>query len=81
MTSVILEHDSLYYLSITCQTNALYCFTGHPTFKRPKQENVLRFQAKLLENDIIAFIRITRGDDESAACGQLATKKKISSVE
>jgi len=49
---------------------------GHPTYTRPKMENALKFQAKILNAGVKAYIRTTRGDDESAACGQLATKNK-----
>lgn len=45
-------------------------------FRRPSTERVLAFQRILQENNILCYIRTTRGDDESAACGQLATKKK-----
>ena len=56
--------------------NLFYYATGHPTYTRPKMENVLKFQAKILNAGVKAYIRTTRGDDESAACGQLATKNK-----
>ena len=39
--------------------------------KRPDHETVLRFQAVLREHGIPTFIRKSRGDDISAACGQL----------
>ena len=34
------------------------------------------FQKRLMEKGVMVYVRTTRGDDESAACGQLATKKK-----
>ena len=50
---------------------------NHPlNYKRPKHERVRAFQNALTERGIFTFIRTTRGDDESAACGQLATRKK-----
>jgi 23S rRNA (adenine2503-C2)-methyltransferase len=45
------------------------------TYKKPDNESVIAFQKRLWESGIYAHIRTTRGDDESAACGQLATKK------
>jgi len=49
---------------------------GHPTYRKPSMERVLNFQNVLTEKGIFCFVRTTRGDDESAACGQLATKKQ-----
>lgn len=48
---------------------------GHPTFKKPSNDSVLKFQNVLLTEKVFTHIRTTRGDEESAACGQLATKK------
>ena len=48
---------------------------GHPTFQTPSMESVRSFQKILSESGIRALVRTTRGDDEGAACGQLATKK------
>ena len=50
---------------------------GHgSTFRTPTQDAVIAFQQRLWKHGIAAFVRATRGDDESAACGQLATSKK-----
>mmetsp|Transcript_460 Transcript_460/g.714 ORF Transcript_460/g.714 Transcript_460/m.714 type:complete len:487 (-) Transcript_460:2755-4215(-) len=49
---------------------------GHPTYRKPSDEDVKVFQNILWERSIFTHIRTTRGDDESAACGQLATKKE-----
>ena len=49
---------------------------GHPSYVRPLRESILEFQRVLIDKGVFTFIRTTRGDDESAACGQLATKKK-----
>ena len=46
-------------------------------YRKPTMERVLAFQKRLTSHGIYARIRETRGDDESAACGQLATKKKV----
>jgi 23S rRNA (adenine2503-C2)-methyltransferase len=40
-------------------------------FERSERGVILRFQQLLLQNGITTFIRRTRGDDVSAACGQL----------
>jgi 23S rRNA (adenine2503-C2)-methyltransferase len=48
---------------------------GHGLYKKPSHDRVLAFQNALLAAGVKCYIRTTRGDDESAACGQLATKK------
>ena len=52
---------------------------GHPTYRKPDENRVKSFQKILWSKGLVAHIRTTRGDDESAACGQLATKKGNSS--
>lgn len=49
---------------------------GQQLYRKPSEERVLAFQHRLWKRDIFTHIRSTRGDDESAACGQLATKKR-----
>jgi 23S rRNA (adenine2503-C2)-methyltransferase len=49
---------------------------GHPTFRQPSMESVWRFKDRLISRGVKCKIRTTRGDDDSAACGQLATKIK-----
>ena len=49
---------------------------GHAFYQKPTEEAVVAFQRRLWAQGIYAHVRTTRGDDESAACGQLATKKK-----
>jgi len=48
-------------------------FNEHPgsEFKRPADENVRKFQKYLLDRNITTTVRISRGRDISAACGQL----------
>lgn len=46
------------------------------SFWKPSLERVLEFQQRLQELGVYAHVRGTRGDDESAACGQLATSRK-----
>ena len=50
--------------------------TGHSRFKTPSPERVKTFQMHLWSRGIYAHVRSTRGDEKSAACGQLATKKR-----
>jgi 23S rRNA (adenine2503-C2)-methyltransferase len=45
-------------------------------YRKPSRESVLEFQRLLNDKGILCYIRTTRGDDESAACGQLATKAR-----
>jgi 23S rRNA (adenine2503-C2)-methyltransferase len=45
-------------------------------YRKPSMDRVLAFQKVLVENGILCYVRTTRGDDENAACGMLATKKK-----
>jgi 23S rRNA (adenine2503-C2)-methyltransferase len=49
---------------------------GHPLYQAPTRVAVVAFQQRLWSQAIHAHIRVTRGDDESAACGQLATTKR-----
>ena len=44
-------------------------------FRKPSLNRVLAFQKVLVDRNIRCYIRTTRGDDQSAACGQLATAK------
>lgn len=48
---------------------------GHEKYRTPSTERVLAFQKVLVERGVRTYVRTTRGDDESAACGQLATQK------
>lgn len=53
-----------------------YNAIDHPTYCAPSKERVLEFQKVLTNGGVMCYVRTTRGDDESAACGQLATKKR-----
>ena len=44
-------------------------------YEAPTPESVKDFQQYLWSKNVYAHVRTTRGDDESAACGQLATQK------
>lgn len=41
-------------------------------YQRPSDEQVQRFRQLLVDRNVSAFVRTPRGDDISAACGQLA---------
>jgi 23S rRNA (adenine2503-C2)-methyltransferase len=43
-------------------------------YKRPSDADVARFQQVLIDHNISAFVRKNRGNDISAACGQLKKK-------
>jgi len=45
-------------------------------YQKPSAASVETFQSILVKHNILCYVRTTRGDDESAACGQLATKSK-----
>lgn len=44
-------------------------------YEKPKMEDVETFQKRLRCHGVFTQVRATRGDDKTAACGQLATKK------
>jgi len=46
------------------------------SFRKPSMERVMEFRKRLQELGVYAAVRGTRGDDESAACGQLVTSRK-----
>jgi len=43
-------------------------------FERPSEARVLAFQNRVRKADLPVYIRIPRGDDTAAACGQLAAR-------
>ena len=53
-----------------------YNAIDHPTYSTPSMERLLGFQKMVTDCGVLCYVRTTRGDEESAACGQLATKKK-----
>jgi len=53
---------------------------GHESYRSPSEERVLAFQKVLVDKGVLTYVRTTRGDDESAACGQLATKRTKKTV-
>jgi 23S rRNA (adenine2503-C2)-methyltransferase len=48
-------------------------------YERPNNSDVVAFQKHLQSKGMHVHVRTTRGDDKTAACGQLATSKKTSS--
>ena len=54
--------------------------TGRSRFQKPDPDRVKAFQTHLWSEGIYTHIRTTRGDEKSAACGQLATKKPSSKL-
>jgi 23S rRNA (adenine2503-C2)-methyltransferase len=63
--------------TIPCKFN-LIPFNPFPGsgYRRPSPERVRRFQELLINADVVATVRKTRGDDIDAACGQLAGQVK-----
>jgi 23S rRNA (adenine2503-C2)-methyltransferase len=48
-----------------------YNESPHLPFEQPDEDRILTFQKALLEKNVTAIIRKSRGADISAACGQL----------
>ncbi|MDX2019356.1 MAG: 23S rRNA (adenine(2503)-C(2))-methyltransferase RlmN [Deltaproteobacteria bacterium] len=61
--------------SVPCMVNLIPWnpFNG-PKFQRPSTERVLAFQARVRAKGVPVYVRIPRGDDIDAACGQLAAR-------
>ena len=51
---------------------------GGPLFRSARLEDVHAFQRKLWDQGLLCTLRVQRGDDESAACGQLVTARTVS---
>lgn len=60
---------------IRCKINLIPLneFSGSE-FKRPPDKTISEFQKILMDNDYVAIIRASKGQDISAACGQLRGK-------
>jgi 23S rRNA (adenine2503-C2)-methyltransferase len=60
-------------VDIRCRIN-LIPFNPTPLipYHRPPRERVVAFRNRLLQKGYVCIIRETRGDDQAAACGQLA---------
>jgi len=48
---------------------------GHGEYQRPDDKDVVAFQKYIHDRGLFSHVRATRGDDKTAACGQLATKR------
>ena len=60
---------------VPCKINLLAVNpAGDAAVRSPSRERILHFQKILRDNDYTVFIRTSRGEDISAACGQLAGK-------
>lgn len=46
-----------------------------PEFQRPSRQKINDYQSYLRDNGIFCSVRVTRGDEESSACGMLATER------
>ncbi len=60
-----------------CKLNIIP-FNQHPLapYKRPSPEAIERFQTRVRDLGLATYLRTPRGDDISAACGQLANRAK-----
>ncbi|MDD2462940.1 MAG: 23S rRNA (adenine(2503)-C(2))-methyltransferase RlmN [Desulfobulbus sp.] len=59
--------------SVPCKINLLAVNpAGDDRFRSPSNDRILKFQKILRDQDYTVFIRTSRGEDISAACGQLA---------
>ncbi len=67
---------------LACKINLIsYNECPQLPYQSPDEDRVLAFQKILLDAHYTAFIRSSRGAEISAACGQLATQKSITSCE
>ena len=69
------EHLAELLYEVPCKINLLALNeTSRSGFKSPSRDRILRFQQILRQRGYTVFIRQSRGEDISAACGQLAGK-------
>lgn len=63
---------------IPCKIN-LISFNPHQgsQFKPTKEEKMIEFRNVLAEAGCVVFLRLSRGDDQMAACGQLGKPGEI----
>ncbi|MDW7771876.1 MAG: 23S rRNA (adenine(2503)-C(2))-methyltransferase RlmN [Desulfobulbaceae bacterium] len=75
------EKLALLLQGIPCKINLLAMnAAGDSPFRSPGKDRILRFQEILRNSGYTVFIRQSRGEDISAACGQLAGKIKDQGV-
>jgi len=58
--------------NIPSKVNLIPWNPGELPYKRPTQESIDAFKQILMDKGVFAFVRISRGQDIMAACGQLA---------
>jgi len=58
--------------NIPSKVNLIPWNPGELPYKRPTQESIDAFKKILLDKGVFAFVRVSRGQDIMAACGQLA---------
>jgi 23S rRNA (adenine2503-C2)-methyltransferase len=58
--------------NIPSKVNLIPWNPGELPYKRPTQESIEAFKQILMDKGVFAFVRISRGQDIMAACGQLA---------
>jgi 23S rRNA (adenine2503-C2)-methyltransferase len=58
--------------NIPSKVNLIPWNPGDLPYNRPTQESIDAFKRVLMDKDVFAFVRISRGQDIMAACGQLA---------
>jgi 23S rRNA (adenine2503-C2)-methyltransferase len=58
--------------NIPSKINLIPWNPGELPYKRPTQESIEAFKQILIDKGVFAFVRISRGQDIMAACGQLA---------
>jgi hypothetical protein len=50
-------------------------------YRKPESAHVERFVNLLRDRQVVTHIRVARGDDVAAACGQLRERNEVDSVE
>lgn len=55
-----------------------YNESGNKEFRKSSEKRITEFHQYLLDHGIVATLRLSKGSDISAACGQLATQSNIS---
>jgi 23S rRNA (adenine2503-C2)-methyltransferase len=58
--------------NIPSKVNLIPWNPGELPYKRPTQESIDAFKQILMDKGVFAFVRVSRGQDIMAACGQLA---------
>ena len=53
---------------------------GEGRLVKAEFDTVASFQRVVREGGLACFVRVTRGDDDSAACGQLATTAAVTAT-